>query len=34
MSHVKQSLIELIETLSENQILYVYTLVKKLFGSN
>jgi len=30
----KQQLIELIESLNENQLLYILTLAKKIFGSN
>ena len=34
MKDVKQELKEFIETLNESQILYAYTLLKKLFGSH
>lgn len=34
MKSTKQQLIELIETLNENQLLYILTLAKKIFGSN
>jgi len=33
MKNTKQQLIEFIETLNENQIVYVFTLLKKIFGS-
>ena len=31
MKDIKSQLIELIETLNENQILYIFNLIKKLF---
>lgn len=34
MKDTKQQLLELIETLNENQIIYVFTFLKKMFGSN
>lgn len=33
MKDTKQQLIEYIETLDENQIIYVFTFLKKLFGN-
>lgn len=33
MKDAKKQLIEFIENLSENQIIYALTLLKKLFGS-
>lgn len=33
MQNTKQQLIDLIESLSESQIVYAFTLLKKLFGS-
>lgn len=34
MKNNKAQLLELIESLSDNQILYALTLLKKLFGSS
>lgn len=34
MKDTKQQLIDLIETLNDSQLVYVYTLLRKLFGSN
>lgn len=34
MKDTKQQLIEYIENLSDSQILYVFTLMKKLFGGS
>lgn len=34
MKNIKQEFTEFIETLNESQILYAYTLLKKLFGSH
>lgn len=34
MKNIKQELTEFIETLNESQVLYAYTLLKKLFGSH
>lgn len=33
MNTIKQELLKLIESLDETQLLYAYTLLKKLFGS-
>lgn len=33
MKDIKQQLIELIENLSDSELLYAFTLLKKLFGS-
>ena len=33
MKSTKQQLIELLETLNENEIVYIFTFIKKIFGS-
>ena len=34
MKDIKEQFIEYIENLNENQIIYAFTLLKKLFGSH